>query len=466
MQNPLSCPDHLDPAGLRTWLDARQDYERTPPQSSRAAFGLGRMRHLLRLLGNPHAAIPVAHVAGTKGKGSTVAMLAAILAAAGLRTGRYMSPHIHQVEERIAIDNLPISAADLALACGIVRPAVDTLDRLADHRGVRRVTWFEVMTAVAFVHFARSDVEIIVLETGLGGRLDATNVCRPVVTVITSISLDHMKLLGRTVGLIAGEKAGIIKRGCPIVSGAVQPAARQVIAAAASRRRARLFQLGRDFQVEFLPSAAESSGSGRLVLTPPATLHRPELIRADLAMPGRHQADNAALAIIAALILDRKGFTIPAAAITRGLATTRLLARIETISQSPLVIVDAAHNDASMQSLIETLAGQLDRYRPRVLLFAASRDKQLRKMLATAGGHFDHVILTRYAINPRAAELGPLVAACAAAGLPSPQQADSAAAALRRAKALAGRRGIVVAAGSFFLAAEIRAAAGLIDSKP
>ena len=464
MPESPSRPDSPDPDGLLAWLDTRQDYERTPPSSSRAAFGLGRMRQLLKLLGNPQLTIPVAHVAGTKGKGSTVAMLGAMLEAAGHRTGRYMSPHIHRIEERIAVNGMPISTADLATACGLVRPAVDRLDRLADRRHDRRVTWFEVMTAVAFVHFARSDVEIAVLETGLGGRLDATNVCRPVVTVITSISLDHMKLLGPTVGRIAAEKAGIIKRGCPVISGAVQPAARQVIAATARRRRARLLQLGRDFEAASLPAVGDPTGTGRLVVTPPAAYHPPELIQADLGMPGRHQADNAALAVVAALELDRRGFAVPAAAITRGLAATSLPARIETISRAPLVIVDAAHNEASMASLIETLQGLLDRHRPRVLLFAASRDKQLRKMLTTARGRFDHVILTRYVINPRAAEIDPLLTACGAAGLPAAEQAESAAAAFRRAKALAGRQGIIVAAGSFFLAAEIRAAAGLTGS--
>jgi dihydrofolate synthase/folylpolyglutamate synthase len=461
MRKPPNLPDSQVVEGLLAWLDARQDYERTPPRSSRAAFGLGRMRQLLKLLGNPQQAIPVAHVAGTKGKGSSVAMLAGILEAAGHRTGRYMSPHIHRVEERIAVNGMPITTVDLATACGVVQPAVERLDRLADRRGVRRVTWFEVMTAVAFVHFARSNVDIAVLETGLGGRLDATNVCRPVVTVITSISLDHMKLLGRTVGRITAEKAGIIKRGCPVISGAVQPSARRVIAATAHRRRARLFQLGRDFQGALLPVVGGAAGRSTVLVTPPATLPGPESVRAELRMPGRHQADNAALAVVAALVLDTKGFSIPAAALSRGLAATMLPARIETIGQAPLVIVDAAHNEASMQSLIETLAGPLGHHRPRVLLFAASRDKQLGEMLATARGWFDHVILTRYRINPRAAEIEPLAMACRSAGLPTPEVAESAATAFRRAERLAGRRGIVVAAGSFFLAAEIRAAAGL-----
>lgn len=445
---------------LLEWLDARQDYERIPPRSPGTAFGLGRMRRLLTLLGNPHREIPVVHVAGTKGKGSTVAMLAAILEAAGYRTGRYVSPHIHRVEERICLDGIPISTADLARACGIVRPAVERLDRSADRRGTRRLTWFEVMTAVAFVHFARTGAEIVVLETGLGGRLDATNVCRPVVTVITSISLDHMKLLGRTIGRIAGEKAGIIKRRCPVVSGAIQLSARRVIAETARRRQAPVFQAGRDFMVTYLPPRPGSADAGRVEVALPAAFAPPAPIVAELGMPGRHQADNASLAVMAATLLDRRGFPLSTTAIRRGLAAARIPARIETLERGPLVIVDAAHNVASMESLLETLADQLDRHRPRVLVFSASRDKQFREMLETARERFDHVILTRYTVNPRGAALEPLAAAAAAAGLPSIERIETAAAALKKAKALAGRRGIVVAAGSFFLAAEIRTAAG------
>ncbi len=463
MRKPPTVPERGAMTSLLDWLDARQDYERNPPRSPTTAFGLGRMRRLLALLGNPHRALPVVHIAGTKGKGSTVAMLAAILEAAGYRTGRYVSPHIHRVEERICLNGIPIATADLARACGIVRPAVAQLDLAADRRGARRPTWFEVMTAVAFVHFARAGAEIVVLETGLGGRLDATNVCQPVVTVITSISLDHMKLLGRTIGRIAGEKAGIIKRRCPVVSGASQPSARGVIAETARRRQAPLFQAGRDFLATYLPPAADSADPGGVEVVLPAAFAPQVPIVAELGMPGRHQADNASLAVMAAFLLDRRGFPLPTTAIQRGLAAARLPARIETLERRPLVIVDAAHNVASMESLLETLADQLDRHRPRVLVFAASRDKQFREMLATARGLFDHVILTRYTINPRGADLDRLAAAATAAGLPSPERAATAAAALKRAKAFAGRRGIVVAAGSFFLAAEIRTAAGFTE---
>jgi dihydrofolate synthase/folylpolyglutamate synthase len=441
--------DHL------AWLDARIDYERTPPaEPAAAAFGLGRMRRLLRALGNPQERLPVVHVAGTKGKGSTVAMLAAILEEAGCRTGRFMSPHVHSVTERICIDGLPIEPVELAAAVAAVRPAVEALDRAAARRHRRGPTWFEIMTAAAFVHFERSRVEIAVLETGLGGRLDATNVSRPLVSVITSISFDHTGLLGRTIGRIAGEKAGIVKRGCPVVSGAVQPAARRVIAATARRRRARLLELGRDFTAAYQPppkSAAPFAAGNVVVATTGA-----DGVRYQLGMAGRHQALNAALAVMAARLLDARGVAVDDAALARGLARARLPARLEVISRRPLVVVDGAHNVASMDALMAAVGPELTGHRPRVLVFAASRDKQVEGMLATVRGACDEIVLTRYAINPRAASLERLEAACRTAGLPRPQVAESPAEALRLARSVAGRGGSVIVAGSFFLAGEIR----------
>jgi dihydrofolate synthase/folylpolyglutamate synthase len=440
--------DHL------AWLDARIDYERTPPKGSpTAAFGLARMRRLLAAVGNPHHDVPAVHVAGTKGKGSTVAMLAAILEEAGYRTGRYLSPHVHGVEERIAVDGLPIGPADFAAACEIVRPAVERLDRAAARRPTAGPTWFEIVTALAFVHFARAKVDLAVLETGLGGRLDATNVCRPLVAVITSISFDHMGLLGRTIRSITGEKAGIIKRGCPVISGASQPSARRVIAETAGRRRARLLQLGRDFQAGHEPaSPAATLAPGRLVISRSGG----EPVRYPLGMIGGHQAINASLAVMAAEELAGHGYPVAEAAIARGLARARLPARIEVIGRRPLVVADAAHNVASIESLLATVGPAIADRRPRVLLFAASRDKQVEEMLAVAGGQFEKVVLTRYTTNPRAASIERLEAACRKAGLPTPRIATAPAAGIAEARRLAGSAGSVIVAGSFFLAAEVR----------
>lgn len=431
------------------WLDQRTNFERVAPASAPGrTFGLAGVRRLLADVGTPQDRFPAVHVAGTKGKGSTVAMLAAILQEAGHRTGRYMSPHVHTIEERICVDGRPIGAADFVAAFDAVIPAVEALDRAAARRGRRGPTWFEVVTAAAFVHFARAGVDIAVLETGLGGRLDATNVCRPEVSVITSISLDHMALLGPTVARIAAEKAGIIKRGCPVVSGAVHPAARRVIEATARRRRAPLLQLGRDFHA--VPAAEGRRPAGVDVGFPDGSRHCYRV-----GMAGRHQADNAALAAVAARELDGRGLPVPERAIAAGLASVQLPARIETVSRTPLVIVDAAHNVASIEALIETLSDELRPGRPRALLFAVSRDKQVEQMLAAATNRFDHVIVTCYATNPRAADVDRLVAACRLARLPRPIVAASPAAALRTARTLVGRGGVVVVAGSFFLAAEI-----------
>ena len=231
------------------WLDGRINFERVVPTAAKGGgFSLGTMRRLLKTLGNPERQFRVVHVAGTKGKGSTVAMLAGVLGAAGHRVGRYLSPHVHAIEERISVGGEPIGGVEFVRAFATVMPAVDALDAAARRAGRRGPTWFEVLTAVAFVHFARSGLDLAVIETGLGGRLDATNVSRPVLSIITSIGRDHMRLLGSTITAIATEKAGIIKRGCPVISGAAHPDAAAVIAAVAARRRATLLQVGRDFE--------------------------------------------------------------------------------------------------------------------------------------------------------------------------------------------------------------------------
>ena len=401
------------------------------------------------------------HVAGTKGKGSTVAMLAAVLQAAGHRVGRYMSPHVDAIEERICIGGRPISAADLVRAFNDVIPAVERMDRAAMRRGGSGPTWFEVLTVVAFVHFARARVDLAVLETGLGGRLDATNVSQPVLSIITSISLDHMHLLGSTIARIATEKSGIIKRGCPVISTAVHPAARRVIESTAARRRAPLVQLGRDFDAVYLPhdagdAHADPLAPGRVAVTMAAARTASPVVF-PLAMRGGHQAINAAAVVMAARSLDARGFRVTDRALAKGLGEVCLPARIERVGDKPLVILDAAHNVASMQSLVATLAPAARAFSPTVLLFAASADKQIAEMLTAARGRFDHVVITRYATNPRAATVPLLVEACRRAGLPAPQVATTPAEALRLARSLATRRGLVCVAGSFFLAAEIRA---------
>lgn len=440
---------------LVDWLDQRVNHERiVPATAAGGTFGLGRMRRLLTALGRPQDRVPAVHLAGTKGKGSTATMLAAILAAAGHRVGLYLSPHVHRLEERICVGGRPIAEADLLRAFAAVIPAVEALDRAAARRGGRGATWFEVVTAAAFVHFATERVPLVVLETGLGGRLDATNTCRPLVSIITSISLDHMHLLGRTVGRIASEKAGIIRRGVPVISGATAPAARRVIEATARRRRAPLVEVDRDFHVAHRTGAG--GAAGWMTLDPPTDGGVAGPLDYALAMPGAHQAANAALAVVAARRLDRLGVRIPASAIARGLATARLPARVERIATRPLIVVDAAHNVASIHALVDTLTPMIEPLRPRVLIFSASDDKQIEAMVAIAAQGFDHVVLTRFRSSPRATTLERLRAACRKAGVAHPLEAEPPAAALAVARRLAGRTGSICVAGSFYLAAELR----------
>jgi len=227
------------------WLLSRINYERVAviPYHERQ-LKLDRMRQLLTRLGQPDAALRIVHVAGTKGKGSTSAMIAGILTAAGYRTGVFSSPHLERIEQRFAVDGHPCSAEELVALVNRIRPVVKVMDDEAAAAGdpLGGLTFFDITTAMALVHFVECGVDAAVLEVGLGGRLDSTNVCPPVVSVVTSISFDHTKQLGDTLALIAREKAGIIKPGVPVVCGVEQPEAQQVIAKVAREHGCRLIQ--------------------------------------------------------------------------------------------------------------------------------------------------------------------------------------------------------------------------------
>ena len=449
-------PRRLNRLRALQWLEKRANFERQTPRAG--SFGLTRMRSLLRELDQPQRSFPAAHLAGTKGKGSTAAMLAGIVRSAGYRVGCYLSPHVDRIEERITVGGRAISTADLLEAFQRVIPAVEAIDRRAARQGHAGPTWFEVMTALAFTHFARSQVDLAVIETGLGGRLDATNLCVPIVSMITSVSYDHMEMLGDTITAIATEKAGIIRRHCPVISAATHPEAIAAVTQQAARRRARLLLLDRDFTVtpEKLASrTAQQVIANRFTLnSPPGT----NISSYTTAMTGHHQAVNAAVAVMAARVLNECGLTISDQAIRRGLRQTRLPARIEWLATRPPVILDAAHNVASMQSLVQTLKQSAKLPRRKILIFAASRDKQLVEMLEESRSFFTDVILTRYATNPRAATVATLRRAAEQAGWPEPHLASTPSEAVSIARRLAAGRGLVCVAGSFFLAAEARAA--------
>ena len=241
-------------AAALDWLMARINYERTPlPHYQDRQLKLDRMRQLLTRLGQPDVGMKIIHVAGTKGKGSTCAMLSAILTAAGYRTGLFSSPHLDRIEERFAIDGVPCTSEEFVTLVDRVRAEVRAMDEEASaaHDPAGGPTYFEITTAMALLHFVEHQADAVILEVGLGGRLDSTNVCLPVVSVITSISFDHMRQLGNTLAAIAREKGGIIKPGVPVVSGVTDPEPQQAIAEIALNHGCRLIQLDRDFRIQY-----------------------------------------------------------------------------------------------------------------------------------------------------------------------------------------------------------------------
>ena len=441
------------------FLTQRVNYERTPQQApADVVFKLDRMRRLLRALDDPHDALKVVHVAGTKGKGSTAAMVASCLTAAGYRTGRYTSPHLIRVEERYAIDDVLIGEEEFVALVERLRPAVDALQR-AKLDGFAP-TYFELTTALAFLYFAQQAVDVAVLEVGLGGRLDSTNVCRPEVSLITSISYDHTAQLGTTLAQIAREKAGIIKPGVPVCSATADPEAADVIAEVAAHRGSPLRRLGADFHCDFRAPDSTESAAGRLARGAfdfrAATFGEGRTMR-DLRvqLPGRHQCENAAVAIAGLVSLAELGWRVDDAAIRRGLAAVTCPGRIEVLRERPLVVLDTAHNGASMRALVETLGAGCAGGR-RTVVLAATRDKDLRAMLAAWVGRCDRLILTRYEKNPRSAAPEDLACIAAELGFADVEIAATPSNAWRAARAGLAESDLLCVTGSFFIAGEIR----------
>lgn len=443
------------------FLKSRIDYERTwtVPYGQRD-FRLDRMRELLDRLGNPHEGPSIVHVAGTKGKGSTAATIDSILRAAGYRTGLYSSPHLHRVEERLMVDGAICPPGELNELVARIQPAVAAMDAQPpdEDRGSNRPTYFEVVTALAWLRFARHRVEVAVLEVGLGGRLDSTNVCQPRVSVITSISYDHTQQLGTDLAAIAGEKAGIIKPRTPVVSGVLAPEARAVVAATAAEQTCRLIQLGADFDFSYRPPRhlERADGRGQMDFRELAGGNF-ELANLELTLLGEHQAANAAVAIATVRELSHQGWNISEPAIRQGLADVRWPARIEILRRHPAVVLDAAHNVASIEALVRVLDQSFSCPR-RLAIFATTRDKDLRGMLEVLLPEFDDVIFTRYQSNPRGVDAEALEALSAGIAGARRHVCVDPAEAWKLAGEIASPEHLICITGSFFIAAEMSAA--------
>lgn len=471
------------------YLSGRIDYERAAAERMTTRdFKLDRMRELLARLGDPQETIPAVHVAGTKGKGSTAAMTAEILTAAGYRTGLFTSPHIAAFEERMRVDGASPSRETCVELLNEVAAAVLTMDVQGP---ALQPTYFEIATAMAWLYFRRQRCDFVVLEVGLGGRLDSTNLCRPEVTVITNVSLDHTNVLGHTVPEIAREKAGVIKPHVPVISGATDPAARDIVRAVAEFNEADRLQQDETIDFEYHRTGARDPRSGsrvdgsalmidgqrdRLDRPSPIT-HRPdhhsplathqspatvdvELPRArydavPLMLVGSHQAANAALAIAAADLLDRRGYHVPPQAVYAGMANVRWPLRFEVIGEEPIFVIDAAHNAASAEALANTVAAEFGDRR-KTLVFAVSREKEVERIAESLFPRFDRIVLTRFLGNPRAVSPRELMYRTRGLCRGSVVTAENPASAIARARRETSEGEIVCATGSFYLAAEVR----------
>ncbi|TMA82157.1 MAG: bifunctional folylpolyglutamate synthase/dihydrofolate synthase [Deltaproteobacteria bacterium] len=439
-----------DDAYVRTlaWLYARE---------ARAGIDLklARVEAAAARLGHPQRAAAALHVGGTNGKGSTAAMLDAIVRAAGRRVGLYTSPHLVSFRERITIDGVPIAEDEVVEGIGRLRRDLD------DARGL---TAFEVMTLLAWITFAAQRVEVQVLEVGLGGRLDATNVVVPAVAVITNVGRDHEQYLGDTITAIASEKAGIVKPGVPVVSGACGESA-DVIAARAAALGSPLSVLGRDFGIAAEPlqdrsaaaadaAAADTSAAHRFAARPQHTLvYRSADGTIDglrIALAGRHQRDNAALALRALELAPQ--LTVTPAAMRAGLAGVRWPGRLQVVRRAPDVILDGAHNPAGIDVLVEEVRA-LAAGRPVRVLFGVMRDKAWPQMLRALDAIAAEIVVTR----PRQARSADPNEVATAAPRPVPVVADPMHA-YEELVARSGRYDVVLVTGSLFLVGDVLAA--------
>jgi len=404
-------------------------------------FDLGRMRQFVAALGNPERAYPSLHIAGTKGKGSVSALCASALLAAGYKVGLYTSPHLHDYTERIQVNRQPMPHEDLVCCLEEIKPVIESIPKL---------TTFEITTALAFVYFQRHKVDAAVIEVGLGGRLDATNVITPRVCVITSISYDHTQILGETLAEIAGEKAGILKDGVPVVVGPQKDEARWVIERIAAKRKAPLIEIDR--QYSYL--AGERSLSGQ-TLRVRQTGHEDRSIDLSIPLLGMHQVENAATALVAVRTFSERALPVGDEAIRSGFAVTSWPGRFEVLQVQPTLVVDSAHNRDSALRLRQAL----DDYFPEVpviLVFGASEDKDIEGIFAELNPRLKSVVVVK-SYHPRACEPERLVEIASKYNRPV-QVIPDIPEALQEALRLAGTDCLVLATGSIFVVAAVREA--------
>ena len=427
-------------------------------------FDLAHMRVLLKAMNHPERVFPSVLIAGTNGKGSTAATLASILRASGLKTGLYTSPHLVRINERIRVNGKEISDRDFARLHGDVDRVAERL--IAQEQLPWHPSFFEMMTAIAFAHFAAEHVDLAVLEVGMGGRLDATNVVEPLVSIIADISLDHQKFLGNTVGEIAGEKVGIIRPGGVVVTLPQQPEANDVIGNAILELVARgvsavqyvppISPASTDYLVSSAAKSKTTAGEDRQPFLCRYPLHvMGKQILVETPLVGRHQLRNVALAIAAAEELSKLGIAgITPDSLARGIRETHWPGRFQVIparADWPEVVLDVAHNPAGAWALRSALSERYDD-RPLIFVFGAMRDKAISEMTEILFPLADRVIVTRPE-NPRSASPEEIRQAGSRTGTEI-ETVPEVGAALERARSVSGLEAVVVVTGSIYLVGE------------
>lgn len=428
------------------YLSAQTDYEQMLRiRYNKDTFNLDRMSNLLTKLGNPQKKLQSVHIVGTKGKGSTATMLAEMLMACGYKVGLYTSPHICDIRERIRINGNIITQAQMTRLINRVQPLIEKM-------AGDKPTFFEIMTAMAFCEFADEKVDIAVVEAGLGGRLDSTNVLMPAVCGVTSISMDHMHQLGTTLGQIAAEKAGVFKANIPAISVQQVPEAKRMLKKHAKEANTQLLFTGEDIEFSYRVESSRQAGCHtRICLTTP----RSRFEHLPVPLLGEHQALNCGLALALLDQLKSQGMKIDDEQAVKGLAAVTLAGRMEMISEDPRVLVDGAHNAASIQALLRAI-GQHIPYDSMVMIFGCAADKDIAGMMDRIATGADKVIFTRASTNARAARPEDLAAAFEERSGREAQVTQSLADAMRVARSAVSREDLICVTGSFYLVGEAK----------
>jgi len=423
------------------YLNSFINYEQIPGISYvQPDYSLKHVEELLNRMDNPQLAAKTIHIAGTKGKGSISAMIAQVLSSSGYKTGLYTSPHFHTLRERISIDGSLISEAEFAAAMAEIKPFIESMRK---DTAFRQLTYFEVLTALAFAYFKKKQVGFQVLEVGLGGRLDATNVAKPVICIIAPISLDHTQILGNSLEEIAREKAGIVKSGCWVVISPQPEEADSVIADICREKKAKVVQVGKDITWHKIGGDLRHQS---LVIE-----SRTSKYQVSIPLLGDFQLENAATAVTALEILASEGFAISTADIAKGLAQVKWPGRLQILQQHPTVLIDGAHNVASIKRLVDNIKGYFAHKRI-FLVFGTSCDKDIPGIVNELVPLSSQVIVTQ-ASHSRAAPLPTLVTEFTKRGI-VPETGKTVTEAISQALSLAGRTDLICITGSLFVVAE------------